>query len=72
MATSHLEIIQRLGPGNYRRISRKSGFTPQHVSRVLRGVTGARLDAAAKIADAAGVSLDQLWRYITDSKQQAA
>jgi transcriptional regulator with XRE-family HTH domain len=55
-----------LGPGNYRRIARGAGLTHQHVSRVLRGQRGASLAAASRIADAAGVTLDDLRFYLED------
>ena len=60
-----------LGFGNYRRISRASNYVPQHVSRVLRGKTGASLDAAAAIAEAAGVTLDELWFFIQQARKLA-
>lgn len=57
-------VESRLGQGNYRRIAAVSGLTPQHVGRVLRGIRGASFHVAARIADAADVSLDELHRYI--------
>lgn len=55
----------RLEPGNYRSIARGAGLTPQHVSRVLRGMKGTSLHVAARIAEAAGVTLDELHAFIT-------
>ena len=56
-----------LGPGNYRRIARTAGVTPQHVARVLRGERGASLHVGARIAKAAGVTLDQMYEFISNS-----
>lgn len=60
--------FERLAPGNYHRISRASGLSLQHVSRVLRGIRGASFDTASLIARAAGVSLDQLHAYRTANR----
>lgn len=53
----------RLGNGNYGRISRRTGLTKQHVSRVLRGLREPTLDVAALIAREAGVTLDELYEH---------
>ncbi len=53
-----------LGPGNYRRIARGARLTPQHVGRVLGGRRGTSLEVGARIAAAAGVTLDQLYAFI--------
>jgi len=46
-------------------LARKTGLTRSHISRVLRGkMPGVSFDAATRIADAAGVTLDQLRPYI--------
>lgn len=63
------QLISLLGPGNYHRIARGSGYTPQYISRVLRGKIGVRFHGAAVIAEAAGVTLDELWNFIS---QEAA
>jgi transcriptional regulator with XRE-family HTH domain len=60
--TSHYHVV--LGEGNYRRISKKAGLSPQHVARVLKGMRGCSLHVAKSIADAAGVSLDALYLFI--------
>jgi transcriptional regulator with XRE-family HTH domain len=60
----------KLGPGNYRRIGRLSGFSHQHISSALRGENGLSLDSAAMIARAAGVSLDNLHRYIRGVRRE--
>ncbi len=59
-----MELVRILGQGNYRRISRAAGLTPQHVSRVLRGKKGVSFQTASRIADASEVSLDDLRNYI--------
>jgi transcriptional regulator with XRE-family HTH domain len=63
------ETASRLGPGNYRRIARIAGLTPAHVGRVLRGTRGASFHVGARIAVAAGVTLDQLYTYIAQSPE---
>lgn len=57
-------LHQKLGPGNFYRIARRSKTSQQHVSRVLRGMRGVSLRVAARLADAAGVTIDELWEYI--------
>lgn len=52
------------GDGNYLRIANKAVLSPGHVSRVLHGNKGASFHVAARIARAAGVTLDELYRYI--------
>ncbi len=52
-----------LGSGNYRRIAKGVGVYPQHVSRFLKGRTGASWDVACRIADVAGVTMNQLREY---------
>lgn len=51
---------KRLSAGNFGRIARRTGFTEQHISRVCRGLREPSFDVAAVIAEAAGVTLDQL------------
>lgn len=58
---SKLEAL--LGVGNYRRIARASGFTNVWVRRVLGLGSNCSFYAAAQIADAAGVTLDELRIY---------
>ena len=59
------ETDSLLGPGNFRRIARASGYAYQHVLRVLNGKKGCTFEAAIKIAAAAGVSVDQLAAHVT-------
>lgn len=75
---SHLTLIdartderERTAPGitSISAIARKSRLSTQHIGRVLRGQEGASFDAACRIADAAGVTLDALRAYI---QRQAA
>lgn len=54
-----------LGPGNFRRIARASGYAYQHILRVLNGTKGCSFEAAIKIAAAAGVSVDELAAHVT-------
>lgn len=63
LAKSKVEAFSRLAPGNYHGIARRSGLSLQHVSRVLRGIRGATLTTAARIARGAGVSMDELVAY---------
>lgn len=62
--TETQKLVKKLGPGNYRQIARTTGLTPQHVSRVLRGIRGCSLRVAAKIAMAADVDLAELYHFI--------
>lgn len=64
---SRSQLDSLLGPGNYGRIARLSGTSPEHVSRVCRGLRGTSLIAAHRIAEAAGVTLDELYRYVSTS-----
>ncbi len=57
-------LVRLLDSGNYGRIARASGFSIPHISRVLTGKRGTPLKSAARIAAAAGVSLDELHAWI--------
>lgn len=57
-------VKSRLEIGNYHKIARKAQITPQHVSRVLRGKRAGSLSILERIADAADVTLSQLYTYI--------
>jgi hypothetical protein len=63
-------IAVRLGPGNYRRIALRAGLSNFHVSRVLRGSRGCSFDIACRIADAAGVTMDDLRRWVAPTASQ--
>lgn len=52
-------VAERLGPGNFKRISRMTGISCHHVSRVCRGLREPSFDVACIIAEAAGVTLEQ-------------
>lgn len=56
--------INGLAPGNYSTIARKTGFTSQHIMRVIKGENTTTLDSAHNIASAAKVSLDELYKHI--------
>lgn len=62
-------LADSLGPGNYKPLARKAGLSAVHVSKALRGKVGLTLGAAARIAEAAEVSIDDLLDYI-DSQAQ--
>jgi hypothetical protein len=53
-----------LGPGNYKELSRQTGYVYQHIGRALKGTAGLSMDAMSAIADAAGVTMDELRSYI--------
>lgn len=53
----------RLSPGNFGRLARRTGFTKNHISRVLRGIRKPTFDAAAIIAREAGVTLEELHEW---------
>lgn len=59
-----LDIL--LGSGNYSDIARdaKPTLSVSHVSRVLRGLSKPSLDVARRIANAAGVTLDDLQPWL--------
>jgi transcriptional regulator with XRE-family HTH domain len=58
------KINRTLGPGNYHRIARETGVTPQHISRFIRGLRGATFELAIAVAESAGVGLDDLRWYM--------
>lgn len=55
---------QKLGRGNYSKIARRAHLHPAHVGRILKGYRGTSLFVAARIAQAASVTLDELYEYI--------
>lgn len=57
-------LICALGPGNYHELARRSGVSWTHVSRVLRGKIGVRMQTLQRIADAAGVTVADVDEYI--------
>ena len=63
--TRYRRIFKTLGPGNYKRIGREVGVSPQHVSRFLRGIKGATFKMAGGIADSADVDMDDVRWFIT-------
>lgn len=67
------DIDELLGPGNQRRIARKAGISYNHAHQVLRGNNDVVLSKAAKMAEAAGVTIDELYRYWVEqrAKRQA-
>ena len=65
-------VAEKLSRGNFSRISRESGHTSQHVSRVLRGLKDCSFAAAWAIADASGVTLDELRLHIEHERDLSA
>lgn len=61
-------VASLLSPGNFSRIARGAGYRQQHVSRLLRGLSGCSFDAAIKIAQVAGVTMDELRDYIVTQR----
>jgi transcriptional regulator with XRE-family HTH domain len=53
-----------LGKGNWLRLSQKTGLSRKHVSYVLQGKSPFSFEIAQRIADAAGIGLDELREYI--------
>ena len=72
--TKFRRIHKTLGTGNYKRIGREVGVSPQHVSRFLRGIKGATFGMASSIADSASISLDDMRWFIEQNidRQMAA
>lgn len=60
-----------LGVGNFNRIARASGYTRQHVSRVLRGRNGMTVECMHAIADAASVDVNTLLEHIRSYSESA-
>lgn len=58
------DVEKRLGPGNFRPIAKKARLTNGYVGRALKGLRGMSFHVAKRIADAAGVSLDELHAYL--------
>lgn len=56
--------------GNYSSIARRTGFTSQHIMRVLKGQNTTTLDSAYEIAKIAKVSLDELYEHIQKQRAQ--
>lgn len=57
------ELVGVLGPGHYSQIAREVGCTRSHVSRVLRGKHGVSVSMARRIAEAAGVEVEEVVRF---------
>jgi hypothetical protein len=53
-----------LGPGKRYRIAKTACLHRRHVSRVIQGYNRASFEAMTRIADAAGIGLDDLRAYI--------
>lgn len=49
---------------SYSEIARRSGYTRQHVANVLRGKSKPSLSAATKIAEAMGLTVEELYGRI--------
>lgn len=62
-------ISRRLGPGNFGRLARRTNLDMRHVSRVCRGLREPSLDVAKRIADAAGVTLDEFYDHTFPLRQ---
>lgn len=60
------EVRFALGPGNYRKIARDTGYAAQHITRVLKKQSGVSLECACDIADSARVTLDQLRDFLEE------
>lgn len=57
-------VVACLTMGNRRRLARGAGLTSGFTSRVFSGKRGTSIVTAKRIADAAGVTLDDLYWYI--------
>lgn len=72
LAATTSEAFNRLAPGNYHRIARNADLPVYQVSRILRGIRGARIETAERIAAAAGVSISDLLNYRKLQKAEKA
>lgn len=62
-------VAIRLGPGNFSRIARRAGLDNIYVGRVCKGLREPSFDVARMIAEAAGVTLDELWEHTAQFRQ---
>lgn len=76
-ATPHdlvTDLTDRLGPGNYMGIAKRSGVSRWHVGRILSGrAKGWGPNVGDAIAQAAGVTYDELyqwWRAVRTHRQE--
>lgn len=66
-----LDVLRaRLAPGQYRALSRISGISRQHISRVLRGRAVPSLPVAVKLAKAAGITVGMLQDHLDRVRNQ--
>lgn len=59
-----------LDSGNYYRLAQQTGLVRQHISRALNGKGRLSLEAAGRIAKAAGISIDEVEKYIEEKGKQ--
>lgn len=68
------DLKDKLGPGNYLGIAHRSGVSRWHVGRILSGrAKGWSPEVGYKIAEAAGVTYDELyqwWRLVREQRQR--
>lgn len=63
------EIARRLAPGQYLSLSQATGLSRQHIANVLKGrgseaEGGISLFAAARLAAAADITIDQVYAFV--------
>lgn len=74
------DLHTRLGSGSYRELARRTGLNRSYIARILQGkasgsgratqqrkATGPSFEVMSRLADAAGVSLDELRYYIAST-----
>ena len=68
--SNHTKLRKVLGPGNFSRLSRKSGVSRPHVSRVLRGIKIKHPSAEVleKLSKASGLPLKVIKRFVDIEK----
>lgn len=58
------DLAEKLGPGNYQGVAKRSGVSRWHVGRILSGrAKGWSPDVGYRIAQAAGVTVDELYQW---------
>jgi len=66
-----MALHRKLVAGNFRRISRATGYSHQHVSQVLKGLSGFNYEFAKRVCAACGISLSEFDDHIETARANA-
>lgn len=58
------DLLSVLGPSNYTRLQKKTGYHRTHIGRVLKGQAKASIDCLRALSRASGVSVDDILSFI--------